>query len=67
MTIDGFWDYHLDVHPFTGLGGYDQAVRIFGGRAALDLVLGTLNVAVFDDNGPDAPAPAGDRPASMED
>ena len=56
MTIDAFWDYDLDVHPFTGLGGYDQAVRIFGGRDALDLVLGTLNVAVFDsgDHGPSA-------------
>ena len=67
MTIDGFWDYDLDLHPFTGLGGYDQAVRVFGGRDALDLVLGTLNVAVFDDNGPDRPARAGDRPRAMED
>jgi len=67
MTIDSFWDYDLDVHPFSGLGGYDQAVRIFGGRDALDLVLGTLNVAVFDDNGPDAPAPTGDRPSAIED
>ena len=56
MTIDGFWDYDLDSHPFTGLGGYDQAARVFGGRDALDLVLGSLNVAVFDvgDNGPSA-------------
>ena len=40
-TIDGFWDYDLDSHPFAGLGGYDQAARVFGGRDALDLVLGT--------------------------
>ena len=52
MTIDGFWDYDLDSHPFSGLGGYGQAVRVFGGRDALDLVLGTLNVAVFDGDGP---------------
>ena len=69
MTLDGFWDYDLDLHPFTGLGGYDQAVRVFGGRDALDLVLGSLNVAIFDDNGPVAPAPAqaDDRPPAMED
>ena len=65
MTIESFWDYDLDSHPFTGLGGYDQAVRVFGGRDALDLVLGSLNVAVFDDDGPDGlPARAEDRPAS---
>ena len=68
MTIEGFWDYDLDSHPFTGLGGYDQAVRIFGGREALDLVLGTLNVVVFDDNGPGGgPERDGDRPPAMED
>ena len=66
MTIDGFWDYDLDLHPFTGLGGYDQAVRVFGGRDALDLVLGSLNVAVFDDNGPGAPERAGGRPSATE-
>ena len=66
MTIDGFWDYDLDSHPFAGLGGYDQAARIFGGRDALDLVLGSLNVAVFDDNGRHLPARADDRPAIQD-
>ena len=64
MTIDGFWDYDLDSHPFAGLGGYDRAVRVFGGRDALDLMLGSLNVAVFDENEPDRPARAGDRPTT---
>ena len=64
MTVDGFWDYDLDSHPFAGLGGYDQAVRVFGGRDALELVLGSLNVAVFDDNRPDLPARADDRPST---
>ena len=62
MTLDGFWDYDFDSHPFTGLGGYDQAVRVFGGSDALDLVLGDLNVAVFGDAGPAASARADDRP-----
>ena len=67
-TIDGFWDYDLDSHPFAGLGGYDQAARVFGGREALDLVLGTLNVAVFDENGPGGGSVrTGDRPPAMED
>ena len=64
MTIDAFWDYDLDAHPFAGLGGHDQAVRVFGGRDALELVLGSLNVAVFGDDGPDLSARADDRPTT---
>ena len=60
-AMDGFWDYDLDRHPFAGLGGYDQAVRVFGGPEALDLVLEDLNAAVFGEEGPAAPARAGDR------
>ncbi len=48
MSIDGFWDYDFDDPPFTGLGGYDHAVRVFGGQDALDYVLGSLNIALFD-------------------
>ena len=64
MTVDGFWDYDLDSHPFAGLGGYDQAVRVFGGRDALELVLGSLNVAVFDDETPDLQNQADNRPTT---
>ena len=64
MTIDGFWDYDLDAHPFAGLGGYDQAVRVFGGRDALELTLGSLNVAVFGEDGPNRRARVGDRPTT---
>ena len=68
MSIDGFWEYDLDSHPFAGLGGYDQAVRVFGGAASLDLVLGTLNAAVFGGSGPDGDrAQAGDQPPAKED
>ena len=73
MTIDGFRDYDLDSHPFAGLGGCDQAARVFGGRDALDLVLGALNAAVFgggdDGNGPGGvrrARGAGDRPPAVE-
>ena len=64
MTVDGFWDYDLDSHPFAGLGGYDQAVRVFGGRDGLELVLGSLNVAVFGDDRPDLSARDDDRPTT---
>ena len=61
MTIDSFWDYELDLYPLTGLGGYDQAVWVFGGRDALDLVLGTLNLAVSCYNGPSYPTQDADN------
>lgn len=61
-TIDGFWDYDFDEPPFAALGGYNQAVRVFGGADALDLVLGSLNVAVFVDDDPPAPDSADEHP-----
>ena len=60
--MDGFWDDDFDRHPFEGLGGYERAVRVFGGRDALDHLLGDFNVSVFSGAGPGAPAPADDRP-----
>ena len=60
--MDGFWGDDFDRHPFEGLGGYERAVRVFGGRDALDHLLGDFNVSVFSGAGPGAPAPADDRP-----
>jgi len=60
--MNGFRDYDFDRHPFEGLGGYDRAVRVFGGRDALGLLLGDLNVAVFGGAGRGTPAPANERP-----
>ena len=60
MTIDGFWDYDFDPHPFTGLRSYDQATRVFGSRDALDLVLGTAtsrSSATMDRTRRSGPAP----------
>ena len=61
-TMNGFRDDDFDRHPFAGLGGYDRAVRIFGGRDALGLLLGDLNVAVFGGTERGTPAPANERP-----
>ena len=65
-AMDGFWDYDFDSHPFTGIGGYDGAARVFGGRDALDLLLGGLNVAVFGGGESGAPAPPDDRPEERD-
>ena len=54
-AMDGFRDYDFDAHPFAGLGGYEGAVRVFGGRDALERLLASLNAAVFGRGG----SPAG--------
>lgn len=64
MTIDGFWDYDFDDHPFTNMGGYDQALRMFGGAEALDILLGSLNIAIFDADSHGGAADAADRPTT---
>ena len=48
MTMDRFGDYDFDAHPFAGLGGYDQAARVFGGPASLDRLIASVNAAVFE-------------------
>ena len=47
MHMDAFGDYDFDEHPFTGLGGYEQARRVFGGQSALDRLIAGFNAAVF--------------------
>ncbi len=47
MHMDAFGDYDFDEHPFKGLGGYDQARRVFGGQSALDSLIAGFNAVVF--------------------
>ena len=63
MTMDGFRDADFDLHPFASLGGWNEAVRVFGGRGALDLLLEDFNEAVFGSGGSAARRPDGARPA----
>ena len=63
MSMDGFGDYDFDEHPFKGLGGYDQARRVFGGQSALDRLIATFNAAVFRQAGA-TDAPSGDDRAA---
>ena len=61
MHMETFGDYDFDEHPFKGLGGYEQAKRIFGGQSALDHLIAGLNEAVFRQSAEtDAPS-GGDR------
>ena len=64
MHMDAFGDYDFDEHPFKGLGGYEQARRVFGGQSALGRVVAGFNAAVFGQarandapNGDDRAAP----------
>ena len=63
MRMGTFGDYDFDEHPFTGLGGYEQARRVFGGQSALDRLIAGFNAAVFGP-GDAADAPAGDDRAA---
>ncbi len=47
MNIDAFGDYDFDEHPFSALGGYDQARRVFGGEESLGRLIAGFNAAVF--------------------
>jgi type I restriction enzyme R subunit len=63
-SMDEFTAGHFAFHPFSQLGGYAQAVRVFGGDEKLDALIEALNDAVFkDDNGDDQPG-NGTQPAA---
>ena len=59
MSMDtlGSWDF--DDHPFTALGGYAEARRVFGGEQSLERLIDGFNAAVFGSvqstGGPEGP------------
>ena len=55
MDAFGAWDF--DEHPFSALGGYDGARRVFGGEESLGRLLAGFNAAVFER--PQGEAPGG--------
>ena len=63
LHMDAFGDYEFDEHPFKGLGGYDQARRVFGGQSALDRLIAGFNVAVFGQADASDPESGDDRAA----
>jgi type I restriction enzyme R subunit len=48
-TLDEFTPGHFSFHPFTLMGGYPEAVRVFGGEDQLDGVLASLNDEIFQE------------------
>ena len=56
LTADGFDASRFTLPPFSGIGGYGNALRVFGGEAALENLIDALNIAVFQ------PAAGGDKP-----
>jgi type I restriction enzyme, R subunit len=52
-AMDEFSTGHFAFHPFSQLGGYPQAVRVFGTEERLEDLIDSLNAAVFGDNADD--------------
>ena len=48
MNMDAFGGWDFDEHPFSALGGYDQARRVFGGERSLDNLIASFNAVVFE-------------------
>lgn len=46
-AMDGFMVEQFAFHPFSQLGGYPQAVRVFGSEERLEELVDSLNAAVF--------------------
>lgn len=46
-TMNCFGTWSFDEHPFTALGGYNQAQRVFGGADALAKLIAGINAVVF--------------------
>ncbi len=64
MTMTGFGEYDFDAHPFSALGGYDQARRVFGGEGPLARLIAGFNAAVFGEGKEETrePTPFSRRP-----
>lgn len=61
-----FESWRFDAPPLSMNGGFERACAVFGGEAELDVVLASLNQAVFglesSGSGPDGDAPRSDKP-----
>ena len=47
MNMDSLGEWDFDEHPFTALGGYAEACRVFGGERSLERLIAGFNAAVF--------------------
>ena len=59
LNMDSLGEWDFDEHPFTALGGYDEARRVFGGKQSIERLIAGFNAAVFGDvqssDSPDGP------------
>ncbi len=62
QEIQEFGTWHFDEHPFSTLGGYNKALRVFGSEKRLADLLAGFNAAVF---GHDEPSPAQQSKVTM--
>ncbi len=51
MNMDAFGEWNFDEHPFTTLGGYTRARRVFGGEDSLGRLIAGFNAVVFGPSG----------------
>jgi type I restriction enzyme R subunit len=63
-SMDEFSTGHFAFHPFSQLGGYPQAVRVFGGEKRLEALIDSLNAAVFGQDDGQLLSGSGDQPTA---
>lgn len=63
-TLDEFTEGHLSFHPFTLMGGVQEARRVFNGDVKLQRILDDLNLAVFRSPATDEQDGAAARPSA---
>lgn len=59
MNVERLGEWDFDRHPFSTLGGYDQARRVFGGDDSVSKMIVDFNRSVFEQD------EAGDNLSSM--
>ncbi len=62
--LESFEAYHFANDPFRGAGGRRAAERLFGGNAELEVMLASLNAAVFPTGSPAAAAAPSPHPTA---
>jgi len=63
-TLDEFTEGHLAFHPFTLMGGVQEARRVFNGEGKLQRILDDLNLAVFRSSSDDHTGGETERPSA---
>lgn len=65
-TWNEFTSDYFALPIFSSQGGYQNALRVFGGKAQLDEAMASLNANVFHSNNDKHQSAASDRPANTQ-